>query len=501
MRFLALAVLAPELVAAGDELYQIHQLKKNQNLLRHPKREPSCQQPGYSLCPASVDGGCCPNGYACAVSSCYATTAGPTTACGLAGYYNCPIAAGAANCCPVGYICGDRGCDPPAEATGYTATCPTSYFGCPSSFGYGCCPNGMQCGSQTCYNTTPQTLPVSGTVTTTNANGDTITTVVTSTVVITPGGPDASATSSASRLAGVPKLVPSTVSKLPAVETGSSSSSSSSSGGGLTGSQLGGIVGGAIALLLIMVAIAAIILWRLKRTEKAVRSAEDARRHETTYGGPPQSQKSGFDGPSVSEVDGTDAESVARARAAAAAHYRARSPSFNNTTAPQSRSETPNYYGSNASATPPAWPGPAYAAPPSDASDGGRQSSLDSHAAAAAVARPSVESVSLGGGHSRQPSDVSELEAGDGGSGRDGAVAAELETRDAASAAPRRSGSASRKGAARPADGAAAPLGTLDELTELHGHYGPADIAVGQTAARLRATNSSIGSGEGSNPS
>ncbi|KAI6091753.1 hypothetical protein F4821DRAFT_172549 [Hypoxylon rubiginosum] len=486
VRFLVLAVFAPTIITAHDELYQIHQLVKNNDFIRHPKREASCQQSGYNLCPASVDGGCCPDGYACAVSSCYATTAGPTTACGSAGYYNCPITAGAGTCCPVGYICAKQSCEPPAGVTGYSATCPTSYFGCPSSLGYGCCPNGMQCGSKTCYNTTPQTFPVSSTVTTTNANGDAITTVVTTTEVITPGGPDASsATSSFGSLAAVPKLIPSVVSKMPAIETGSSDSGSDSNGGGLSGGQLGGIVGGAIALLIIIITIAAIVIWRLKRTEKAARAAAGSRRDQTSSG-QPRSHKSGFGQPSVSEVDGTDVDSGTRA-----AYNRARSPS-STTAGGYSRSETPNYYGSNASTTPPAWA----QTPPLD---DGRQSSMDSYGArytdAASTTRPSVESQASRAysyGHARQYSNASEL---------DGSGVSELETPDAAAAeaaARRRSSSITRKG--RGGEGAAAavpvgmPLGTLDEVMELHGHYGPTDLAVGQTAARLRAANSSMGS-------
>ncbi|KAI1759085.1 hypothetical protein GGR53DRAFT_178965 [Hypoxylon sp. FL1150] len=483
VRFLVLAVLAPTAITAHDQLYQIHQLVKNNDFIRHPKREASCQQAGYNLCPASVDGGCCPDGYACAVSSCYATTAGPTTACGRAGYYNCPITAGAGTCCPVGYICNKQSCEPPAGVTGYSATCPTSYFGCPSSLGYGCCPNGMQCGSQTCYNTTPMTFPVSATVTATNANGDAITTVITTTEVVTPGGPDASATSSFSGLAAVPKLIPSTVSKLPAIETGSSDTDTDSDGGGLSGTQLGGIVGGAIALLLIILTVAAIILLRLKRTEEAARAAPGSSHDQTTSSGPPPSRKSGFGQPSISEVDGTDVDySVA---------YRARSPS--STTAGgglHSRSETPYCYGSNASTTPPL------------DSDGGRQSSMDSYGVRSgdnAGARPSVDSQgSRAYGHARQHSDVSELD----GSVVSAHGVSELDTPEAAEAARRRSSSITRKGRGEgTAAAVAVPLGTLDEVMELHGHYGPMDHAVGETAARLRAKNSSISSLPGNCPS
>lgn len=49
----------------------------------------SCPGEGQVLCPASLSGGCCPSQYQCATDSCYATTAGPTTACGLEGFFAC----------------------------------------------------------------------------------------------------------------------------------------------------------------------------------------------------------------------------------------------------------------------------------------------------------------------------------------------------------------------------------------------------------------------------
>lgn len=369
----------------------------------------------------------------------------------------------------------------------YSYTCPASYNACPSSLGYGCCPNGMQCGSKSCFGTTPETFPVSGTVTTTNAKGDTITTVVTSTEVITPGV-NPSATSSANTVAGVPKLIPSTVSKLPAVETDTSNDSggdsSSSGGGGLSGGQLGGIVGGAVALLIIIVTIAGIVLWRLKRTEKAAQAAAESQR-ESSSGNQKSSQKSGFGRPSISEVDGTDVDSVAL-RARRAAYYRARSPS--STAGGPSRSETPEFYGSNASTTPPTWPGYfAQQLPASESSDG-RQSSLD-HANAQYQPRPSDDSQGpRPPGHARHwsSSDASELD----GSG----VTPELESPDAIEAAGRRSSSVTRRGGRSESAPAAAPLGTLSEVNELHGYYGAPDLAVGQTAAKLRAKNSSINS-------
>ncbi|KAI1800758.1 hypothetical protein F4811DRAFT_496976 [Daldinia bambusicola] len=499
--FAVLVVLTPTTSAMHDHEYQMHWLKKNHNVLRHPKREAVCQQSGFTLCPESANGGCCPENYACAVSSCYAATAGPTSACGSTGYYNCPITAGGGVCCPVGYLCGSNAqdCLPPVGSS-YSQSCPSSWFGCASSFGYGCCPNGMLCGTATCYGASPKTLPVSETVTTTDSKGHTITTVVTSSTVISPG-PDPSDTSSAA-VAGVPKLIPSTVSKLPSIETGGSSDRS---GNGLSQAQIGGIVGGAIGLLAVIIIIAAIILWRLKRTEKAVKAAAKSRGRNSN--GEPRSQKSHYGQVSVSEVDGTDVDSFMRIRNA---HFRSRSDS--STAGEPSRSETPNYYGSNASATPPSWPGHSAHSPGVDAFDG-RQSSPDSYGAhhdnVFSPQRPSVDSEAHRT-HVRQWSDVSELD----GSVVSAHGVSELGSPDALEAARRRSNSSTRppkvqvrrssdpSGNSRGARGEGAtqgmvPLGTLNEISELHGYYGSPDLAVGQTAARLNKKGSTISSAPG----
>ncbi|KAI1409970.1 hypothetical protein F5Y13DRAFT_168692 [Hypoxylon sp. FL1857] len=503
---MVLAILAPATVAAGDDEYQIHRLEKNHNLLRHPKRDASCQLSGYTLCPASVNGGCCPENYACGVSSCTATTAGPTSACGTEGYYSCPLTAGPGYCCPVGYICG-RSCAPPAGVTA-PQSCPTSYFGCTAS-PYGCCPDGMRCGSLTCYPETTMTFLVSDTVTTTNSRGSTITTVVTSTELSTPG-PDPSATSAAA--GGVPLLILSTVSKIPAIET-STSSSSGGDGGGLSSSQLGGIIGGAVALLVVIVAIAGVIIWKLKRTEKAAQAAQAAAesRHESSSG-QQRSQKSGFGKHSVSEVDGTEADSYAHPRNA---HFRTRSDD-STTVGERSPAQTPNLYGSNAS-TPPAWPGSYFAQLPGAGVSDGRQSSPDTQSTrqdnGAFPPRPSVESQgSHVYSHTRQwsNSNASELD----GSIMSAHGVSELDTPEASEeAARRRSSSVTRtpktlvrrtsdpSGTSRGGNGDGAPigmaLGTLPEISELHGHYGPPDLAVGQTAARLHRKNSSVSSDPG----
>ncbi|CAJ2512089.1 Uu.00g077140.m01.CDS01 [Anthostomella pinea] len=494
---MVLAILTGRAGANLEDEYQVLRLEKNHNIFRHPKREASCEMTDWSFCPASVGGGCCPNNFECDVSSCYATTAGPTTACGHVGWYSCPLTAGAGTCCRVGYICDPNGGCPPPAGVSVTQTCPTSYFACPASLGFGCCQDGKICGSGVCYDSTPTTLPVSDTTTITNSNGDTITTIVTSMVVITPG-PDIS--SSAAGVAAVPKLVPSTVSKMDSVETGSSSGGSD----GLSSSALGGIVAGVVVVLVAITVAACFIIMRLKKTERAAKAAEaaaESRRESSS--GQQRSHKPGFGRPSVSEVDGTvdiDPLSIMRP----SPQFRSRSDS---SAGNRSRSRTPDMRGSGTS-SPPAWPGPYNPAPVSDASDG-RQSSQSSYAQQEArygqqsppLGRVSYESqTSNVQRHTRKSSDASEL---------DGVPLSELDTLEASEAASRRrSSSATRptranvrrssdpsghsRGRGDSVTAAKPPLHTVSETFELHGHYGPHSLVAGQTAARLsRSTASS----------
>lgn len=55
----------------------------------------------YSLCAATLGGNCCPENYACAQSSCYATTAAVSTCAGTVGYFACPFSL-QGGCCPQG---------------------------------------------------------------------------------------------------------------------------------------------------------------------------------------------------------------------------------------------------------------------------------------------------------------------------------------------------------------------------------------------------------------
>lgn len=384
----------------------------------------------------------------------------------------------------------------------------------------------MVCGSETCYATTPQTFAVSAAVTTTDSDGSTITTVLTSSTVLT-DGPSPTDSLSAT-VAGVPKLIPSTVSKLPSIETGSGSSSGSS---GLSSSQLGGIVGGAVAFLLIILSIAALVIWRLRRTEKAVQAAGAARKrgerdnNSSSSSGAPKSGSR----PAISEVDGsTDVDSVALARAR---YHHARSDDAASTAAGSELDASDrgplHFYGSNASTTPPTWGlgssgggggggGGGYFVPlhRSDASDG-RQSSLDSYARNYNTSPPlrpgSSESQRSRRTHARQWSDASELDGSSvvSGSAHHGVPASELESLETSEAAQRRRRSSSfpRRASDPPGrgdsggggvgggdgkGGGGGALGTLNEVNELHGYYGAPNMAVGQTLSWKNGSSSSL---------
>ena len=56
---------------------------------RLDKRALTACPASYSLCPPDLGGGCCAAGYACATESCYATTNGPVSCGGNAGYFAC----------------------------------------------------------------------------------------------------------------------------------------------------------------------------------------------------------------------------------------------------------------------------------------------------------------------------------------------------------------------------------------------------------------------------
>lgn len=86
--FLGAVVSAAEI----KRLDGIHRLEKKAQItdrpVLHRRQEDSCGT-GSSACPASLNGGCCPDGYGCASESCFATTRAPSTCHSRVGYYAC----------------------------------------------------------------------------------------------------------------------------------------------------------------------------------------------------------------------------------------------------------------------------------------------------------------------------------------------------------------------------------------------------------------------------
>ncbi|KAK4146425.1 uncharacterized protein C8A04DRAFT_9748 [Dichotomopilus funicola] len=218
----------------------------------------------YTECPASLSGGCCPSKYACAVDSCYATTAGITTACTRANWYACAPVNGKPGCCPLNYICdGPQGCLAAVGATPVDLHCPTNYFTCEA--GDGCCRNGLACGpGASCYSTDPVTSTIVQTITTTSGK-ETVTTTRTTVTVSTPTIPtDYRETGAAAMfiLTSVPK------------EPAATPSSSSEPSSGLSGGAIGGIIGGVVVLLIVVVVAAFLIIRRLKQVETIVENSK-----------------------------------------------------------------------------------------------------------------------------------------------------------------------------------------------------------------------------------
>lgn len=320
------------------------------------------------------------------------------------------------------------------------------------------------------------TLPVSETKTITNSEGHTTITVVMSTEVITDGPPLLSDSPAASI---VPQFAPSTVAKIGAIQT----SDGGGSNGGLSSGALGGIVAGVVVIFIIVVVAATFIILRLRRAEKATKSAE-----KVSGSGPEpsnsqsRSQKSGFDEASVSQIDSTtDLDPFHRIPIMQPSpQLRSRSTTYGS--ADRSPSSTPNFNRSDTS-SPQLWGAPFnYAS--SIVSDG-RQSSLDSYprhdngpvrmsqTGSIDSQRPHI--------HSRQPSDTSELEESHGVS--------ELENMDAEiqrqliSATRPGKGQNRARGSSSAATGA---LGTVNEIFELrlHGYHGPEQTATGGISDR-----------------
>lgn len=490
----------------GDGGYEVDWVEKSHHTLELMKRKQSCPFSAYSLCPSSVGGGCCPQDYECGTSSCFATTAGPSACHGKPGWYGCALTVAVGQCCPNGFICATGGgCQAPPGLS-YSMTCDNNGVRCPFTLGGGCCRESQVCGNGVCYDTTPRTLPVSETRTTTDSRGHTITTVVTSLVTFT-DGPNAS--SGLPSATGYTQMVATVVPKFELDST----SDDNDEGGGLSSGALGGIITGVIVILIAIIVATIFIIRRLKKAERAAKLATKAaadRKHESANS-QTHSNKSGCEA-DISEIgSSTDTNPTQKFPIMRQSIYSPRSRSTTiGATTDRTASNTPNFANSGAP-SPPLHEGgggaPYYA--PSRASES-RQSSVDSYPRYGAATttttdnmrisqRISVDSaaaVMQAHRHSRHPSEASELEAPRGIELYAAEKSSELEaarrrseslTRPPAKAAHARRNSDQNRArgdsgaAAAAAPAAAGTLGTVNEAFEMHGHYGPKDTVVGQT--------------------
>ncbi|KAI1173023.1 hypothetical protein F4777DRAFT_481260 [Nemania sp. FL0916] len=482
----------PAAAIRDDDEYKVHWVEKRvvvARQVRHVKRKEVCQPEGWSLCPASVGGGCCPDNFECGTSSCFATTAGPTSCHGTAGWYNCPLTAGPGTCCPVGLICGDDGGCVPPPGVSASQSCATGLFACPFSLGGGCCPDGNVCGPGVCWDQTPRTFPVSETITTTDSRGSETVVVMTSTTVITEGPDPSSGSPTNSEIA---QLIPSTVEKIDAIQTGDSGGGGGG-GGGLSPGALGGIAAAAVVILIVVVAAATFVFLRFRRAEKALKATEKTSepKHDPSNS-QSRSHKSGFGQPTISDMGSATDVDPLNLIPIMQPSPRLRSRSATDASDP-SLSQTPNLANSDTSSAP-FW-GVPFGYAPSIPSDG-RQSSQSSHPQQDSRPVRMSQTVSIDSqgpfAHSRQSSDVSELEEQRGMS--------ELSAVDSRGAEGRRRSSSIKQGQNRARGNSNAGPGalvTVNERFELHGHYGPAHTAVGQTLDRGASPFSSVSSQRG----
>ena len=87
--FFALLGREASALQAGRQWKDVHRVAKAQVTAHPMRRDEGICPADHISCAASLNGGCCPPRYACSADACYATTAGPTTACGKAGFYAC----------------------------------------------------------------------------------------------------------------------------------------------------------------------------------------------------------------------------------------------------------------------------------------------------------------------------------------------------------------------------------------------------------------------------
>ncbi|KAK0706348.1 hypothetical protein B0T26DRAFT_448779 [Lasiosphaeria miniovina] len=469
----------------------LHRVAKAQ-VTAHPlRRDTSTCQADYSLCAQTLGGGCCPPRYSCATDSCYATTAGPTSACGKAGYFNC-AASDSGGCCPVGYICGTNDCTPPVGITNTYTSCPNNYFLCPASMSFGCCQSGMGCAQSACYSTNPVTSTVTQAVTTTSGTHR-ITTTETSVVVATPSPP--SGLPSDTNIAAA-KFIPTSVPKSSAIVT-----PDSGGGGGLSPGALGGIIAGVVVLLIVVVVAAFLIIRRLKGVQNVMESKKGSSSgHQTKSQSQAQMAYYGRQLHAAPSDDmSIDPLIKTPVSGSATPHVGTRGRSDSDRTPSQNDMMSSRHASPDSN-------GGYFDLPARVHNIPGAQNNMST-----AAIRGSIDSQSTQGQnghhHWRQQSNASELSA-DGSEHSAGAnsplVVPELDTSGTYAELPsagsggsrNRSGSGAgssprvtfghvRQGSVTTGFGAGGQLGVVSESAEMHGYYGPSDRQAGQTSAGL----------------
>lgn len=98
--FLFISGLAPSAYAMSNRL-NVGYDERPMHITAHPqKRDATICPANYSLCPASLSGGCCPTDLSCGTSSCYPTTTAPAQCTISPGYIACDLDQGGMNASP-----------------------------------------------------------------------------------------------------------------------------------------------------------------------------------------------------------------------------------------------------------------------------------------------------------------------------------------------------------------------------------------------------------------
>jgi hypothetical protein len=410
-------------------------------------------------------------------------------------------------CCPYGMVCQrGGGCSPPAGVA-YSQSCPASYYLCPSSVGYGCCHNDMGCAPSQCYTTAPVTVVTTSTFTTTPAGAAPITSVTTITTTSTPTMPSSLPTDPAHT-----KVYPSYIAKVQPTETVIPDS------GALTTAQIAGIVAGSVGFLIIVLVTAYIIIRHLNNVVKVVETTNKSSSSKPRQ--PPMRQFR----PTESEVDAMSVDPLMTSPRPS--HRR------NDSDTDLAWGTSSQDMGSGRRSTPSSFV--KYHAVPTSGSTPERNGSLDDNyfdhnlgsgprysqqsSAHAGTARVSSDSNGTHH-HGRNFSNASEASSDVGSNGARTPLVQELDAtpyvpelpasptvvESPASTRRRSSGGVSpmsrssmtntrrqstghnRDRSDSSATGAVTttPLEVVSETAEIHGHYGPSDHIVGQTAAGL----------------